>query len=99
MQHREVRYGNILPMPMNLHIREVPDGVHAALVARAQRRGMSLRQYTIQVLEDHCALPALDDWLDGLAALPPVDGVATAEAVERAREEDDREVLRGRRGS
>jgi plasmid stability protein len=86
-------------MPTNLHIREVPDPVHAALVARARRRGMSLRQYTIQVLEDHCALPALGDWLDGLAALPPVEGAPAAEAVERSREEDDREVLRGRRGA
>jgi hypothetical protein len=99
MQHEKIRSGNILPMPMNLHIREVPDEVHAVLVARAQRRGMSLRQYTIQVLEDHCALPALDAWLDGLAALPPVEGVAAAEAVERAREEDDREVLHGRGGA
>lgn len=86
-------------MPTNLHIREVPDAVHATLVARAERRGMSLRQYTIQVLEDHCALPALDDWLDGLAELPPVEGAPAAEAVRRTREEDDREVLRGRRGA
>lgn len=99
MHPDQSQYGTILSMPTNLHIREVPDAVHSALVARAERRGMSLRQYTIQVLEDHCALPALDDWLDGLAALPPVDGAPAAEAVRRARDEDDREVLRGRGGA
>lgn len=99
MQPNRDHCGTILSMPTNLHIREVPDTVHSALVARAERRGMSLRQYTIQVLEDHCALPALDDWLDGLAALPPVDGAPAADAVRRSREDDDREVLRGRRGA
>ena len=89
-------------MPTNLHIREVPDTVHSTLVARAERRGMSLRQYAIRVLEAHCALPSVDDWLDGLAALPPVEGLApgaAAEALHRAREENDAEVLGARRGA
>lgn len=99
MQPNGDRCGTILAMPTNLHIREVPDTVHSTLVARAERRGMSLRQYTIQVLEDHCALPALDDWLDALAALPPVEGTPVADAVRHSREDDDRGVLRGRRGA
>jgi hypothetical protein len=60
---------------------------------------MSLRQYVIEVLADHVALPTLDDWLDGLAALPPVElGAPAAEAVRASREADDAEVLRERRG-
>lgn len=88
-------------MPINLHIRDVPDAVHSSLTARAERRGMSLRQYAIHVLEEHCALPTVDDWLDELAALPPagVGGGRAAEAVRHSREEDDSEVLRGRRGA
>jgi plasmid stability protein len=93
------QYGIILRMPINVHVRDVPEAVHATLTARAERAGMSLRQYVIEVLRDHAALPALDDWLDGLAALPPVElGAPAAEAVHAAREEDDAEVLRERRG-
>jgi hypothetical protein len=102
MQPKEIRYGIVHPMPTNLHIREVPDTVHSTLVARAERRGMSLRQYAIRVLEEHCSLPSVDDWLDGLAALPRVEGLArgaAAEAVQQAREEDDAEVLGARRGA
>lgn len=80
-------------MPTNLHVRDVPDTVHRALVERAERRGMSLRRYTIEVLAEHCALPALDDWLDGLRELPAAAGeVSGADAVRRSREEDDLEV-------
>ncbi len=91
-------------MPINLHIREVPDHVHSALVERAERRGMSLRRYAIRVLEDHCALPSVDDWLDELAARPAVVGLAAgagAEAVRGSRDEDDDAlagVVRDRRG-
>lgn len=100
MNPNHERYGIILSMPTNLHVRDVPDEVHAALVARAERAGMSLRQYTIEVLEEHCALPTLGDWLGGLAALPPAEGgMSAAEAVRRSREEDDAEVLRERRGA
>lgn len=100
MHPNDEQYGTILYMPTNLHVREVPDEVHAALVARAERAGMSLRQYTIEVLEEHCALPTLEDWLDGLAALAPAEGgMSAAEAVRLSREEDDSEVLRERRGA
>lgn len=100
MHPNNQRYGIILSMPTNLHVRDVPDEAHAALVARAERAGMSLRRYTIEVLEKHCALPTLEDWLDGLAALPPAEGgMSAAEAVRRSREEDDAEVLREPRGA
>lgn len=87
-------------MPTTLHIRDVPDPIHATLAERAQARGMSLRQYTIAVLREHCALPTLDEWLSSVEELPPVaTPVSGAEAVQRAREADDRELAlaRGRR--
>lgn len=101
MQPSSMHSAIIRRMPINLHIRDVPDTVHSALTARAERRGMSLRQYAIRVLEEHCALPAVDDWLDELAAMPPAGTAvgSAAEAVRRSREEDDSEVLRGRRGA
>lgn len=61
---------------------------------------MSLRQYTIAVLKEHCVLPTLDEWLSGVEELPPVRiSVSGAEAVEQAREADDGELaLAGGRG-
>lgn len=56
---------------------------------------MSLRQYTIEVLAEHCALPTLDEWLDELHELAPVEtSMSAAEAVEDSRREDDLAVLR-----
>jgi len=99
VQPNREQYGIIRFMPINVHVRDVPERVHASLTERAERAGMSLRQYVIEVLADHVALPTLDDWLDGLAALPPVElGAPAAEAVHAAREADDVEVLRERRG-
>jgi len=55
---------------------------------------MSLRQYVLEVLSDHAALPTLDEWLDDLARLPPTTlEISGAEAVRASREEDDEEIL------
>lgn len=84
-------------MTVNLHVRDVPDQVHETLTQRAEYKGMSLRQYTIEVLAEHCALPTLDDWLDEFHRLKPVKiSTSGAEAVEQARQEDDQAVLHGR---
>ena len=81
-------------MPTSLHVRDVPDDLHRSLVARAERRGMSLRQYVLEVLAGHAALPTLDEWLDDLDRLPPVTlATSGADAVRASREEDDEEVL------
>jgi plasmid stability protein len=82
-------------MPTNLHVRDVPDRVHEVLRDRARRRGLSLRQYTLEVLTAHCETPTIDEWLDDLSALPAHRlSRSAAEAVAEAREEDDAEVAR-----
>lgn len=87
-------------MTVNLHVRDVPDDIHETLVHRAERKGMSLRQYTIEVLTEHCSLPDLDEWLDEIARLAPVDiSTSAADAVAESRREDDLAVLRARSGS
>lgn len=87
-------------MTVNLHVRNVPEEVHERLIRRAERKGMSLRQYTIDVLAEHCALPTLDDWLEEFHRLAPArTSVSGAEAVEASREDDDLSVLHGRAGS
>jgi antitoxin FitA len=80
-------------MTVNMHLRDVPDEVHAALAERASNSGKTLRQYVIDVLASHTEVPTLDDWLDRVArrrALAlKVDVVA---ALQESRSEDDRLV-------
>lgn len=86
-------------MPKTLNVRDLPDELHRVLTARAARRGISLRQYTIEVLTAHCSLPTMEEWLSEVEVLGPAGGsVSGAEAVERARRDDDAEVLHAHRG-
>ncbi len=60
---------------------------------------MSLRQYTLEVLAHHCAQPTMAEWLADLEKLPPVaTAVSGAEAVRRARAEDEKDLLGARPG-
>ncbi|MGH8873797.1 MAG: FitA-like ribbon-helix-helix domain-containing protein [Acidimicrobiia bacterium] len=78
-------------MAKNVHIRDVPDDVHQELTRRAAAERMSLRQYLIDVLADHCSRPTVDEWLEGLERLSPVKlRTSGAEAVAEARAEEDR---------
>lgn len=87
-------------MTVNLHIRDVPDDIHETLAQRAEGKGVSLRQYAIEVLAEHCSLPTLDEWLDEFAQMEPVKtSMSAAEAVETSRCEDDLTVLRAHAGS
>ncbi len=82
-----------------MNVRDMPDELHRVLVARAARRGMSLRQYTIEVLAAHCSLPTMEEWLDEVETLTPAEGdVSGSQAVERARHDDDAEVVHADRG-
>jgi len=86
-------------MATTLNVRDVPEELHRVLVARAARRGTSLRQYTIEVLATHCSLPTMEEWLSEVEALTPAGGdVSGAEAVKRGRQDDDAGVDHGRRG-
>jgi hypothetical protein len=77
-------------MSVHLQIRDLPDVLHQQLRERAAARGLSLRQYAIEVLLEHCRRPTLDEWLDGLSRLPPVQlSTSAAEALRQAREADD----------
>jgi hypothetical protein len=77
-------------MAVHLQIRDLPAEVHQILRERAATRGLSLPQYTLEVLQQHCRQPTLDEWLDGLSRLPAVSLTSSAaEAVRQAREVDD----------
>lgn len=82
---------------MNLHVRDVPEDVHRRLSRRAKAKGMSLRQYIIQVLIDDAELPSVEEWLDETARLPRTKLRSSgAQAVRLSRAADDAEVSRGR---
>ena len=83
-----------VPMAVHLQIRDLPDEFYQTLRRRATMRGLSLRQYVLEVLQEHCRLPTLDEWLDGLNRLTPVSlPHPAAEAVREAREADDTELV------
>jgi plasmid stability protein len=48
----------------NVLVRDVPDDVHAALVARAEQRGQSLQQYLTGELRRLAERPDLEEVLD-----------------------------------
>jgi plasmid stability protein len=78
---------------MNLNVRDLPDEVHEVLVRRAETRKMSLRAYVVEVLSEHCRLPATDEWLASLEGLPPdPDGPPAAELVRAEREQRDQDI-------
>jgi hypothetical protein len=77
-------------MAVHLQIRDLPDEIHQTLRQRAATRGLSLRQYALEVLREHCLQPTLDEWLDGLNRLTPVSlSTPAAEAVRQAREAEE----------
>lgn len=76
-------------MAVHLQIRDLPAELHQTLRQRATRRGVSLRQYALEVLREHCQQPTLDDWLDDLHRLPPVSISPAAEIVRQVREAEE----------
>jgi hypothetical protein len=77
-------------MTVHLQIRDVPDEIHQLLQQRAEARGLSLRQYALEVLREHCRQPTLDEWLDGLRQLTPVaTSISPAKALQDAREAEE----------
>lgn len=59
-------------MSVHLQIRDLPDELHQTLRWRAAARGLSLRRYALEVLQEHCRQPSMDEWLAGLSRLTPV---------------------------
>jgi len=77
-------------MAVHLQIRDLPDEIHETLRQRATTRGLSLRQYALEVLREHCLQPTLDEWLAGLNRLEPGSlSTPAAEAVREAREAEE----------
>ena len=77
-------------MSVHLQIRDLPDEIHEVLRQRAAARGLSLRQYALAVLREHCQQPTLEEWLDGLRWLTPVTtSISPVKALQEAREAEE----------
>jgi hypothetical protein len=81
-------------MAVHLQIRDLPDEIHQTLRQRADTRGLSLRQYALEVLREHCHEPTLEEWLDGLGQLTSVSlSTPAVEAVHQARDAEDASLI------
>jgi plasmid stability protein len=74
---------------MDVLIRDLPAEVHAELTRRAAAEDKSLRAYLRQVLTEHVAAPAMDQWLEHVRELGPnhVSAPSGADLVAAARAE------------
>jgi len=73
----------------DLQIRGVPVALRERLRRRADRKGLSMSQYMIELLNDDLARPSIAEWAAEVGKLPPVDfgGKTSAELVREARRE------------
>lgn len=56
-----------------LQVKNLPDELHSALRARADREGTTLSELVTRLLRRELALPSMQDWLAELASLERVD--------------------------
>ena len=71
-----------------IQVRNVPDELHRELKARAARKGLSLSDYVLNLIEDDLARPTLEEALERISKLPrPRAAVRGADLVRAARAE------------
>jgi len=73
----------------DLQIRGIPVALRERLRRRADRKGLSMSQYVIEILKDDLARPTVAEWAAEVGKLPPVDfgGKTSAELVRAGRRE------------
>jgi plasmid stability protein len=67
-----------------LQVRDVPEGVHRTLKARAAASGRSLSEYALDILAREARHPTLDELLDRVRARGPIDLGDSAQRILRA---------------
>ncbi len=70
-----------------IQIRNVPEALHRKLKARAAEAGMSLSDYLLREMKKTAERPTMEEMLDRLKRLPPVEvSEAPAEILRAVRE-------------
>ena len=79
----------------NLQVKNVPEAVHDELRRRADARGITLRDFVLELLRREVARPDFHDWLARVEQRPPV---TSAESVVEALDDEraQHEAHRGR---
>lgn len=74
-------------MPVMVQIRNMPDGVHRRLKARAAASGLSLSDYLLQMARREAEQPTLDELWERIRSRTPATGpIDGAELVRLGRE-------------
>jgi plasmid stability protein len=60
-------------MSKMVQIRNVPDDLHRKLKVRAAEKGMSLSDYLLSELEEIAEQPTLQEFVERIRNLPPVE--------------------------
>lgn len=76
-------HANFMQMA-NLQIRDVPEPIHDELRQRAAARGISLRDYMLELILRDQARPSVGDWRESLRSLKPVRTKKSAAELVRA---------------
>jgi len=77
-------------MSKMIQIKNVPEGVHRTLKARAAHAGMTLSDYLLKELSDIAARPTLDEVLTRLKTRGPIDRRFDSAAAVRSERESRR---------
>ena len=81
----------------NLQIKNVPEDLHDELRRRADLRGLTLRDYVLDLLRRETSRPDLSEWLDRVGSHPrvtlPESSVEMVHAVRAEREAELDRVL------
>lgn len=76
----------------NLQVKDVPPDMHDELRRRSRERGVSVRDYVLDLLRRDQAVPTKGEWVAKLERLPPVTVETSAAELLR----DERELRLGR---
>lgn len=69
-----------------LQVKNLPDELHAGLRERAAREGLTLSDYVTRLVRRDLRRPAMNEWLDGLAARPGRDDVDVVAVLDEVRD-------------
>jgi hypothetical protein len=73
-------------MSKMVQIRNMPDGMHRVLKARAAAEGKSLSDYILGELRKSAEVPTIAEWLERVRSRPPVEEFSSEEAVRAERD-------------
>jgi hypothetical protein len=77
-----------------IQLKNVAPDVHAELRRRADLRGTTIRDYVMELIRADQGKPTMEEWLDEVRSLPPIDlgGQSSAELIAEVRAEREADL-------